>query len=393
MRLLAPFRSRAIGPTLPGLASTTVHNSGMATTPLLGPIEQYLSSSYTSTDPVPTEAGVLGLPAAWRAIQLVANGVAVMMVSANVMDTDGRELDTPRLVARPNINYGSYEYWYEAVATVLMHGNYVAVVEGDQVIPVHPANVSCKVADNGSTVYKIGNDNYYVNVAGMPPEVLHVRGLTMPGDRWGLGVIESLRKSMVGSIDLQNYANNTFRTGGMPTVGIKMAEKQITVEQANLIASQFTTTFGAGQRKPIAYAQGMEITPFSWSPVDAQFLQNVALNVALIAFAFGLDPSDLSSTVSTSGATMTYSNIEQRNIERISSSYGPWLVRFEQAFSDLLPEGQHVVGNPAALLRTDMATRLDAYERGLAMGLWTRDYVQDKENIPEHYRPTLKEAA
>ena len=391
MRLFKPFSTRAIGPTLPGLQSTTVH-SGYATTPLLGPISQYLSSTYTDTDPVPTESGVLGLPAAWRAIQLVANGVAVMMVSANVMDADGNELDTPRFITRPNASYGSYEFWYEAVAAVLMHGNYVAVVAEDQLVPVHPGNVSCKMADNGSTVYKIGADNYYVNAPGLPPEVFHVRGLTVPGDRWGLGVIEALRKSMVGAIDLQNYANNTFRTGGMPTVGLKINSSQITIEEANAIASQFTSTFGGGQRKPIAYGKDFEITPFSWSPVDAQFLQNAALSVAQIAFAFGLDPSDLATTVSTSGSTMTYSNIEQRNIERISSSYGPHLFRIEQALSDLLPEGQYVKGNPAALLRTDMATRLDAYERGLAMGLWTTDYVQDKENVPEHYRPT-KEAA
>ena len=391
MGLLDAFRTRAVA-TVPELANNVVH-SNLATTPLLGPVSQYLSSTLTTADPIPTESGLLSIASAWRAVNMIANANAIMLTGADVVSNTGKELTVPQLVKRPNALYGAYDFWYEATVTALMHGNYIAIktdydLEGyaTQVVPVHPYHVECRIAANGLPVYKIRED-YYSHT-----DVIHVRGLTVPGQWWGIGVIEALRKTVVGAIDLQNFANNTYRTGGAPTVAIKLKNRNVTQDQAQSVADAFNSAYSQGVRKAIAYNDTeFDIEQFTWSPVDAAFLQSRSFSVAEIAFAFGLDPSDLGTSVGDGGSSLNYANIEQRNIERILSSYGPWLRRFEQAWTDALPDGQTVTGNVEALLRTDSTTRLKYLADGVAAKFWTVEYAQDKQNIDAKYRPSQDE--
>ena len=59
----------------------------------------------------------------------------------------------------------------------------------------------------------------------------------------------------------------------------------------------------------------------------------------------------------------------------------PWIVRFEQAFSDLLPRGQVAKFNVDAFLRPDTLTRYQAHEIGLRAGFLTVDDVRKLEDL------------
>jgi phage portal protein BeeE len=128
----------------------------------------------------------------------------------------------------------------------------------------------------------------------------------------------------------------------------------------------------------------MTVTPLSFSPADAQFLERTQLTYADIAFMFLLDPTDLTVAVGSTSTTLTYANREQREIERLTHAVGPWLRRFEQAWADLLPGRRTMAFNIENLLRTDTATRLASTEVALRSGQLT---LNDARNI--HRLPTF----
>jgi phage portal protein BeeE len=76
-----------------------------------------------------------------------------------------------------------------------------------------------------------------------------------------------------------------------------------------------------------------------------------------------------------SGSSVTYANREQRTQDLLAFRLGPAIARRERALSRLTVRGQYVKLNTAALLRTDLLTRLKAYEIGHAarrVRAWTR---------------------
>jgi phage portal protein BeeE len=57
------------------------------------------------------------------------------------------------------------------------------------------------------------------------------------------------------------------------------------------------------------------------------------------------------------------------------------MIRFEQAFSDLLPRGQVAKFNVDAFLRADTLTRYQAHEIGLRSGFLTTDEARALEDL------------
>ncbi|MGW8703228.1 phage portal protein, partial [Streptomyces eurythermus] len=63
-------------------------------------------------------------------------------------------------------------------------------------------------------------------------------------------------------------------------------------------------------------------------------------------------------------------NVEQQSINLLTYALDRWLVRTERMFTALLPAGQYVKINRAALTRTDLLTRFRAHALAL-QNRWT----------------------
>jgi phage portal protein BeeE len=79
----------------------------------------------------------------------------------------------------------------------------------------------------------------------------------------------------------------------------------------------------------------MNVTPLSWSPHDAEFIESARLSIAQMALVFDTDPADVTATIGGNG-TMTYANISARQSARIVETFGPFMRRVEEAWSDLI---------------------------------------------------------
>jgi HK97 family phage portal protein len=333
------------------------------------------------TLPEVTDKSVRGLPAAWRCVNLIANGVASMSPLSVYAGDDITKRTVPPVISRPVPNINTFDFWHSAVSTALMWGNFVALLadfdaEGvpQQTVPVHPSYVQCLYDADGYTTYLIEGEVYSSD------QVLHVLGYRIPGVPWGIGVVDNFRRSMGQAIDQQSMAADTYRSGSVPSGVITVDKTQMTNTQAGDIQSQWITGHGGGLRRPAVLPQGWKFDALTWSPEDAQFLQARQFTVAETAFMFGLDPSDLGATVG--GQGQTYANIEQRQIQRVTESYGPWMRRFEEAYSDLLPGDLHAVFNVENLLRTDSKTRAEVHQINIGTGVETVTEARADEHKP-----------
>jgi len=171
---------------------------------------------------------------------------------------------------------------------------------------------------------------------------------------------------------------------------VKVAKPEITSTQADLVADQWQGAFGSGQRRPAVLSQLFDFQPLTWSPEDAQFLEARQFSVAEMCLMFGLSPSDLDASVG--GTSITYQNIQDRQIARVTDSFGPWMRRFEEAWSDLTPGSQEVRFNVERLLRTDTKGRYEAHALALDKGFLTVDEVRAIEGrLPLQAEPPAPE--
>jgi HK97 family phage portal protein len=329
-----------------------------------------------------TETTVVGIPAAWKCLTFLANAVASCAPPIEY-DADGdKAVDRSNVVERPWSFIGAHEFWTQAVAAAVLFGNFVAIkvdVDADngyarQVMPVHPRDVQMILVD-GLPVYG------WMGEAFGWDEVVHVRGYLPPGALWGLGVIEAFRVPLTAALELADYGASTYRTAAENAVVIHVDRPELSETQADGIQARWIARHGSGIRRPAVLPRSMTVTPLSFSPEDAQYLESRQFTVAEIAFMFGLDPTDLTAAIGSGTGTLTYANREQREIERLTHAVGPWLRRFEQAWNDLLPGRRTIRFNVENLLRTDTLTRLQATDIALRTGVFTLNDARGIEHL------------
>lgn len=124
--------------------------------------------------------------------------------------------------------------------------------------------------------------------------------------------------------------------------------------------------------------------------LDAKVLQFNAEQIQLadqrqhavleIARAAGVSPEDLGVSVT----SRTYANREQDRQDTLVFTLAAYISAVEQRLSmrDVLPRGFEAKVNVDAVLRTDLKTRLQAYETGVPLGVYTEDEARDLEDRP-----------
>lgn len=341
---------------------------GHSPTPLLSHYPTF-GVSDTTLSGYATEQSLTGLPAADYCLNLIANAVAQMLKHGHVNGTEAR----PLICDRPNLLYpGSYEFWYEAVATCIVHGNYIALVaEVDtdgyalQVQPVHPSIVSLRLV-GGFPVYTINGRDYSWR------QVVHVRGFTVPGSRWGIGVLERHRRHLTAAYDEQTAHRTNVAHGGPKLVVSLDTPGMPNQDELDRLSAAWTTKYASGKREPAFLPRTMQVQPVLWTPEEAEFLESRSLTIAETAFIFGISPALLTASVG-NGSALTYANLQERTKALVIDSYGPWLHRFEDVWSDLLPEGERFEGNVEALLRMTPEERMHVHILAQQAGIETQD--------------------
>lgn len=326
------------------------------------------------------ETTVSGLAAVEAGVDMVAHAVAAMMSEAQAFDADGNEIEVPSIVARPTPLYGSFEFYYMLVHVLMKHGNAPGILAdfddagyGRQVVPAHPSVVSLDDS-SGLPLYKINGADYDWS------EVVHVRHGAVWGALWGCGIVEKYRNALQRQLAEQEYGRTSMMSGGIPSAHVQLDKATATDDEAEAIDTRWNERFGSGVRKPLVSGKAISITPLSWSPEDADWVEARKMSVGEAALVCGLHPSDLGASL---GGDLDYANLTDRQLSRVVQSFMPWMRLIEEAWSDLLPGRSYVRGRVEALLRTSMQERFEIYKLGQELGIYTGPELRELERRPQ----------
>jgi HK97 family phage portal protein len=358
--------------------------------PWWGPWNQLPWASDGSVDPTVVNtwgdavASTLAIPAAWRAINLIAGFVAQMgLVEMNgtpptVTDDDNQLLDNPW----PMIGY--YNWMFGCCANIVLRGNFYAVKADRDPSTGLPRQYIPLSHDDVTVTFEDGFLEYTVNGLDRRlqwDEMFHVRGFMLPGMLTGIGVVEAHRSGLTSMRQLMDYGTGAYASGAVPPVVMRVDKPELTEQEAEYLQRRWVQRHGAQDRRPAVIPKIVELEKVGLSMQDAEYLQSRQFSIAEMAYMFNLDPNDLSAGFGANTGRMEYQNMESKTRDRMIYSLQRWMSPIEQAFGNDMPGNSHARFNAAELFRADTKSRMEMYAIALDNNIYTLDEVRRMEYL------------
>ena len=336
-----------------------------------------------NTAPARVEIGVtptsaLSLVAVSRATSVLET--AIMQIPVNVY-RGNTQLPTPLWLETPDIeNSISQAEWLGTTLThMAIFGNaYWHIRRGPRgivnITNLHPSDVSVAVDGDGKIYYTYFSKRYDSR------DIKHLKLYHNASSTvlLGEGPLQRHRSVLRSALDLHNYADNWFRTAAVPT-GTLTTSEFLSAD----VAKQNKDAFVASQqeRSIAVLSSGLKYDSIALSPEQAQFLENQKFITRQIAMMFGVPTMYLGMGIE--GQGMTYVNGNEDRAKLFQDGLQQYIVRIQQAITDLLPRGQYAEFNLTEFLRPNTKTRYESYAIGLTNNFLTVNEVREMEGMSE----------
>lgn len=212
-------------------------------------------------------------------------------------------------------------------------------------------------------------------------DVLHIKGL---GDGLsGMSVIDKARNSWGLILAQEKHGNRTFKNQARPSM-ILLAENQFTREAAMQLLSDWDAyNTGDNIGRTALLQRGVKAMPMTMTNDVTQWIESRAFAIKEVASWFNLPPHKLSD-----GDRAGYNGLEHEQLTYFSGTLNRWTNAWcEECHEKLLTEEEKASGdyyfefNTAALLRSDLKTRYDAYAQGITNEWLSPNDVREMENL------------
>jgi len=345
-----------------------------------------VSSAGVSVD----EISALNFSPVWQAVRIISETVATLPVHVYRREPDGRRRADDLLVAdllrwEPNPEMTATQFREAWVAHALTWGNGFAEIERDslgramRIWLLLPNAVTVTRDPAGNVIYLIRHESGQ-QVAVPQSDMLHLAGPGFDG-LMGYSVINKARESIGLGLACEQFGGSMFGSGARPS-GILEHPGRLSDDARARLRGDFERLHSGidNAHRVAVLEEGLRWTQTSIPPDDAQFLQTRAYQIEEIARWFNIPVSKL--RVKDGGS---YSSLEQENSAFLTECLRPWLVRIEQEVRRklLLPESSalYVEHNVDGLLRTDLASRYQAYSIGRNWGWLSVNEVRALEQL------------
>lgn len=291
----------------------------------------------------------------WACTRLRANLISSMPVDV-FRKVNGAHVPavTPPVLVNPGgarVDIG--EWLYSSQMDLDRVGNsYGIITERDGVdLPrridlVSHTEVVVRIRD-GVITYRIGNKVYD------EADIWHERQYTVPGLIMGLSPIAYSAWQLGLWESTVHFAADWFSNNGMiPSGHLRNLQRTLEDGEADKVKQRYKAAVEGGDI--FVTGRDWEFSTKSTPTVDASFMEQERHTDRDIVRFFDV-PGDLVE-VNSSGASITYANITQRNLQFLIMSLGPAVKRREAALSKLVSDPRFVKLNSNALLRMDPKT-------------------------------------
>lgn len=324
----------------------------------------------------------LAVPTVWACVGLLSNAVSMLPLEA-FRRTSGvpMRMTDPMLLTSPSAGMTQSEWLHMLMVSLLLRGNAFgrisardAMLRPTQIDLLSPDSVSVKVQPDGSVVYTLsmGGQMKVIPTA----DIWHVRGFTLPGSKVGLSPIAYAAAQIGVDLSSRQFAKDFFEGSAIPT-SVLSTTQPVNQEQAAIVKERWKAS--VGRREPVVVGAGLSYQSVSVNPEESQFLATQQASVAQIARYFWIPPEMVGGS---GGNSLTYANVEQRQLDFYTLGVQFWLKRIEDAMFGLLPQPQYVRFNTAALLRTDARTQAEVDNMMLAGKTRVPSELRSRDGLP-----------
>ena len=321
-----------------------------------------------------TQDNSVNLPAVYKCVSLNAETISSLPLDVFTKRGDTRLPYTKPLWLRNPNQYQTMSEFVAMTQTSLdLDGNAFwmkASVPGNgslsALFVLAPAAVTIELL-NGELIYWVSQASGGPKPYGSN-EVVHLRGLTLPGAWRGLSPIGCARQTIGVGLAAEQFGAQFFGSGATLS-GVIELPGQMNAEQAARLKADFTKKHGGVSKSHAVgvLTGGGQWKPLSVNPEEAQFLETRRYTATEIANLYGVPPELV--TDSTQAAKGYVTALSMRLRLWYITGLLPRITRIETALSGLLPDPAYVRFNRNALLQMDPAERTAFYAAG-QQGEW-----------------------
>lgn len=324
------------------------------------------------------ESTALSLVPVSRAISVLET--AIMQIPVQV-HRGSDHIDSPAWLETPDIdnNISQAEWIGKTLVHMALTGNaFWKITRGPRGIVnievLHPQSVGLSLDPQNKIIYSVNGKNY------TNKDIVHIKLWSKPGlnELLGEGPIQRHKAVLRSALDLHNYADNWFRTAAVPTGTLSTTE----FLSEDIAKSNKKAFIESQQERSVAVlSSGLKYENISLNPEEAQFLENQKYITRQIATMFGVPTLYLGMGIE--GQGMTYVNGNEDRNKLYEDGLQQYIVRIQQAITDLLPRGQYAKFNLTEFLRPNQLIRYQAYAIGLTNKFLTVDEIRLAESLPD----------
>ena len=317
----------------------------------------------------------LSLGTVFRAVQIISNAISQMDTEVYRAE---EPIKAPGFIKRPNVDEPLPHFLEETCTALALTGNAYWLVYRNKAGNVN--NIKClnpnlvvkEIDDKTGRIRFSYNGKYYTT-----QNMKHLKLMRVPGYPYGLGPIQYLRAEMQNALDLRSYQSNWFTESGVPT-GVLKTEQPLSEDWANEYKKRWEEAM-YGYDRTAVLGNGISFQSTYLNPRDAMFIDAVQFTNQALARAFGLPNSLLSLPID--GNSQTYSNVRDENSQFLRYTLSLYTNEIENAFSELLPNGQKVKMDSKSLLALNQFDRYQAHAIAIESGWKSRQEVRTEEGL------------
>ena len=345
----------------------------------------------------PTVAGTavnvhsaLSLTAVYDCVNIISDTMAMMPLVVNKrLMPKGKERfpESPIysiLHDEPNPEQTSFEWRKLMYTDMLLWGVGISRIEFNRstgvpkyLWPLEPWKVNPRRTDKNSLYYEYTKDGKTEPL--QPWEVIVLPALHYT-DKW-VSPIELFRETIGAALAVNEYGAETFGSGINPAgilSGVTISDED--TEQS--ISKKFSDCYSGlnSNKKLMILSENVKFERIGLPPEDAQFLETRKFNVSEIARIYNVPLFFLAEhEKSTSWGT----GIEELKNGFVTFNILPKCTQAEQEFNKKLLKDETLFTEfkTAGLLRGTLSSRIEAYQKGFQMGLYSPDDMRELENM------------
>lgn len=347
----------------------------------------YFGASVASTGVAITQDRALTVAAYYAGVQVIAQDVSKLplILYRRVGRAKERAKDH-RLYSvlhdAPNPEMTSIVFRETLQGHLLTWGNAYAEKELDRsgrtiaLWPLRPDRMEVRLTDTGREYwYRVRETSVAVRLE--QKRVFHIPGLGFDG-LVGYSPLHMARETLANSIALREYGSRVLERDARPGV-ILTHPKTLSDTARDHLKDSWQATHGGftNAGRTAVLEEGITVTTLGLPREDMLFIEGQKWQVSEVARWLRLAPHKIGDL-----ERATFSNIEEQNIDHVSSTLQSWLTRWEQQIDkDLLPEpdlfAEHLMD---AALRGTTLERYQAYQTAINSKAMTPNEWRELEN-------------